>query len=153
MIRKHRIISAHFLLIFILFGCRVELVNDYDAELSTHIQNVAKQTDLFYLNMLETTSNDGNGRRYSNFAEGYAKIQAELNSLLQKNKIKPLNEHSTRICEIALQFWQDYKNEHKEYDEISDSEIDLNRLYLQDIFYAMLVAEEGKKLATENTEK
>ena len=139
--------------LFAISGCRVELVSDYDAELSEHIQATAKKVDLFYLTMKETSQNENEDRTYNEFAWAYAEVEAELNSLLQKNKIKPLNEHSTRICEIALTFWQDYKNEHKEYDEISDREIDLNRLYMQDIFYAMQVAEEGKKLASENTEE
>ncbi|MCE2495831.1 MAG: hypothetical protein J4F31_04530 [Flavobacteriales bacterium] len=49
---------------------------------------------------------------------------------------------------MTLEKWVEYKERHKKKDEISDAEIKLNRLTMSDFFYAMLVAEEGKKLAT-----
>jgi len=66
--------------------------------------------------------------------------------LLNKNKIRPLNENSTRICEITIQLWQKYKQEHKDDNTLSDGLIKLNNKTFSDIFYAMQVAEKGKEL-------
>ena len=135
-------------LVFLLIagGCRVTLIPPYDEQLSQQIESTAKEVDLFYLDMQETTVNENGGRAYSNFAGQYAGIEAELNSLLYKNRIRPLNENSTRICEITLELWKKYKDEHKEDNELSNGIIELNRKTFNDLFYAMQVAEKAKDI-------
>jgi len=130
------------------YSCRVTLVPPYDAAIKEQIDETAKAVDKFYLLMLETTSNSGGGRAYQNFAEGYVEIEVELNSLLNKNRVRPLNENSTRICEITLQLWQKYKLEHKEDNSLPDGMIELNRKTFADLFYAMQVAEKAKEIVT-----
>ena len=129
----------------ILSSCTVKWVTDYDETLATSIQEIAKHTDAFYLNMLETTNKDDNTRNYQNFAEGYAEIEAEINNIKLRNEVKSLNENSIKICGIVLEMWIDYKKEHKDGTTISDGIIKLNKSYMQDAFKAMLIAEEGKK--------
>lgn len=132
---------------FILFtSCRVSLIPNYDAALSEEINNTAKGIDQFYLSMVELTSADSNGRSYQKFAEKYVEIDVELNSLWNKNKIKPLNENSTRICEITVQLWEKYMKEHKTKNTLSDGLIKLNRKTFSDLFYAMQVAENAKQI-------
>lgn len=128
-------------------GCKVTFVPGYDARISDQIVNIAKEVDKFYLSMLETTTAADSGRIYRNFAEQYVSIEVELNSLLIKNKIRPLNENSTRICEITIEMWIKYKEEHKKDDSLSDGLIRLNRKTFSDLFYAMQVAEKGKQIA------
>jgi hypothetical protein len=135
-----------FFSLFFLFSCRVTLLPEYNAEISKNIENTAKLVDKFYLLMVETTSEENSGRSYDRFAEMYVEIEVEINSLLNKNKIKPLNENSTRICEITLELWQKYKEEHKTDNTLSNGLIKLNRKVFADLFFAMQVAEEGKKL-------
>lgn len=130
-------------------SCKVTFVPEYDAELSAQIDETAKMVDRFYLEMLETTSNQNRGRAFERFIQGYIDVEVELNSLLNKNKIKPLNDHSTRICEITLQLWAKYKDEHKTDDGLSDGLIKLNRQTFSDLFYAMQVAEKGKEIVSE----
>ena len=60
--------------------------------------------DKFYLMMAETTTVD-KGREYTNFAEGYVDVEVELNAMLNKNKIRPLNELATENCQILLDTW------------------------------------------------
>ena len=71
-----------------------------------------------------------------------------LGSLLNQNKIKPLNQNSTRIVEITLELWQKYKEEHRSDNTLSNGLIKLNRKTFSDLFYAMQVAEKGKELST-----
>lgn len=129
-----------------LQACKVTFIPSYDSSIAEQIDKTAKQIDKFYLSMLETTSSDGGGRKFSDFTEDYVEIEVELTSLLNKNKVRPLNENSTRICEITLQLWQKYKNEHKDDDDLSDGIIKLNRASFSDLLYAMGVAEKAKEL-------
>jgi hypothetical protein len=96
--------------------------------------------------MHETTTAENEGRSFDKFSEKYVEIEVELNSLLIKNKIRPLNKNSTRICEITLQLWVKYKEEHKAKNTLKDGLIRLNRKTFNDLFYAMRVADEGIKL-------
>lgn len=75
-------------------------------------------------------------------------IEVELNSLLSKNRIRPLNENSTRIYEITIQLWMKYKAEHKKDNTLSDGLIKLNQETFSDLFYAMQVAEKGKEMVS-----
>jgi len=127
-------------------SCKVNLLPSYNAAISEQIDNTAKTIDKFYLSMLETTNTENDGRSFKNFTDKYVEIEVELNSLLNKNKIRPLNKNSTRICEITLQFWVKYKEEHKVKNTLKDGLILLNRKTFNDLFYAMRVADEGIKL-------
>ena len=95
--------------------------------------------------MLETTRNENNEREYSKFVNDYIDIEVELNSLLNKNRIRPLNKESTRNCEIVIETWLKYKDRHKEQNKISDADIELNRDYFRDLFVVILTGEEAKK--------
>jgi hypothetical protein len=138
-------------LIFVSFlalnSCKVTFVPSYDSKISEQIDETSKSVDLFYLNMLETTSDKDTSREFDKFSEKYVELEVELNSLLNKNKVRPLNKSSTRICEITLQLWQKYKGIHKKDDKLTNGEIIYNRKIFNDLFYAMQVAEIGKKLA------
>src|SRR5688572_8141410 len=101
-------------------GCKVTFVPNYDSAIAGQMDQAAKLTDKFYLKMLETTKNENEGRSYAKFAEEYVVIEVELNSLLNKNKVRPLNENSVRICEITLELWIKYKEEHKTDNELGD---------------------------------
>ena len=130
-----------------LSSCAVTFVPSYDAKISEQIDKTSKSVDLFYLNMLENTSVKTGDRIFDEFSEKYTELEVELNSLLNKNKIRPLNNHSTRICEITLQLWQKYKSVHKKDTTLLDGEIKYNRKVFNDLFYAMQVAKKGKELA------
>ncbi len=150
-----KIHSKRFLIAFVfaftivaLNACKVVLLPSYSATISEQIDNTAKTIDKFYLSMLETTSVANDGRAFNKFADKYVEIEVELNSLLNKNKIRPLNKNSIRICEITLQLWQKYKQEHKDDNTLSDGLIKLNNKTFSDLLYAMQVAEKGKGLVT-----
>jgi len=144
--KKGAFISFLLISILLFSTCKVTFVPEYDAELSSQIDETAKMVDKFYLEMLETTSNQNGGRAFEGFIQGYIDIEVELNSLLNKNKIRPLNDNSTRICEITLQLWTKYKEEHKTDNALSDGLIKLNRQTFSDLFYAMQVAEKAKEI-------
>ncbi|RIH63464.1 hypothetical protein D1164_19500 [Mariniphaga sediminis] len=133
--------------LFYLASCRVAFIPNYNATISKNIETTAKQVDKFYLTMLEKTTEEDGGRNYDKFTEEYVEIEVEINFILNQNKVRPLNKNSTRICEITLELWQKYKKEHKTDNTLSNGLIRLNRKSFSDLFYAMQVAEEGKKIA------
>lgn len=144
--KKKILFSIFFISIIALTSCKVTFIPGYDADISKQIENTAKSADKFYLSMLETTTATNDGRAFSKFSEQYVDIEVELNSLLNKNKIRPLNENSTRICEITLELWIKYKEEHKSDNSLSDGLIRLNRKTFSDLFFAMQVAEKAKEI-------
>ena len=113
--------------------------------IAAQIEQTTKQIDKFYLMMLETTTKENDGRSFDKFATQYVDIEVELNALLNKNKVRPLMKIQPEYCEITLQLWIKYKNEHKTDNTLSDGLIKLNRLTFTDLFYAMLVAERARK--------
>ena len=135
--------------VFAFYSCKVTFLPSYDASIAEQIEKTNKQVDKFYLTMLETTTVENNGRSYEEFASQYVDIEVELYSLLNQNRVRPLNENSTRICEITLELWQKYKEEHKTDNTLSDGLIKLNRQTFSDLFFAMLVAEKGKEIAND----
>lgn len=94
-------------------------------DISEQIEMTSKAVDRFYLFMLETTEGKDRDRAYSNFLKDYMNIEVELNSLLSKNKIRPLNENSAKICEITLELWLKYKTEQKRDDTLNNNVIKL----------------------------
>lgn len=146
---KNKILVSVFLMsIIALTSCRVTFIPSYDSNISEQIETTTKSVDKFYLSMMETTTAENNGRMFNKFSDQYVDIEVELNSLLNKNKIRPLNENSTRICEITLNLWIKYKEEHKNDNSLSDGLIKLNRKTFSDLFFAMQVAEKGKEIVS-----
>jgi hypothetical protein len=142
-----RTIRARYLyLVFCLFlfsSCSFNLLPPFSKELATQIANTAKSVDLFYLNMLEKSK--PGARPYSGYVDGYIEIEAELNSLYMKNRLRPLNKESIRNCEIVLTIWRDYKEDHKKKNDLTDGIIKLNSKTMNDLFYALQVTEDSKK--------
>jgi hypothetical protein len=130
--------------VFFIISCRVNLVTNYDTAIAEQIDNTSKTVDKFYLTMLETTTTQNGGRSYSKYVTEYVDIEVELNSLLNKNKVRPLNQNSSKICTITLNLWQKRKEEHKSLDSLSNGLIKGNRKDFSDLFFVMQSAEKAK---------
>jgi len=124
-------------------SCRVQLLPSHDFALQEEITTLAKTVDRFYLQMLES---DSTGRSFSANVSEYIHIETELRSILNKNRIKPLNQNAVEINEITLKTWIKEKEKHRTAQILSPGLIKLNSMTFQDFFYAMLVAEEAKKI-------
>jgi hypothetical protein len=130
------------LIVYTISGCRVQYVADYDDNIRNDIISIAEEIDMFYTLLLETPEAD---RTYESFKEDYLDIEVSLRSLLMKNKIRPLNEESTRQTELALELWLEDKETHKEDDTVSDFIINQHRSQFQRIFIAMAIGESVKE--------
>jgi len=145
-LKRKVLFSILFMSLIAFSSCKVTFVPSYDSDISEQIDNTAKSVDKFYLSMLESTDPSEEGRSFEKFSEQYVNIEVELNSLVNKNKIRPLNENSTRICEITLELWIKYKEEHKRDNTLSNGLIKLNRKTFSDLFFAMQIAEKAKEI-------
>jgi hypothetical protein len=131
-----------FITSFVLIGCRVQYVADYDDTVYNEIISVAKEIDMFYTILLSTSAEE---RLYENFIDEYLTIEVDLRSLLMRNEIRSLNEESTRQTEIALELWLEDKSQHKENNSVSDFIITQHRKQFQRIFVAMATGESAKE--------
>ena len=146
--RPRALILSAFILSMLLFGaCKIILVSSYDDKIVEQIENLSKSIDKFYLTMLETTTETGGGRAYSNFAEQYIAIDIELQFLLNKNKARAKNEETVEICEKTIKLFEKYKNEHKKDNTISNADITLNLNSMRRILEPLLISEIAKKMA------
>jgi hypothetical protein len=130
------------LIILFINGCTVQYVAEYDESIKNEIIRISGEIDKFYGTLLETKEAE---RTYENFKEEYLTIEVDLRMLLTRNKIRPLNEESTKQTEIALELWLDDKEQHKENDTVSDFIVNQHRNQFQRIFIAMAIGEEVKE--------
>lgn len=137
------LVMLSWLSIMSMSACRVQLLPSHDAALQEEITTLAKTVDKFYLHMMES---DSAGRSFSANVGEYINIEAELRSILNKNRIRPLNQNAIRINEITLETWIKEKEKHRTANTLSQGLVKLNAMTFRDFFYAMLVAEEAKKM-------
>jgi len=138
---KTKIILFSLMLSVTAISCKVTLVPNYDIGIASQIDSTLRMVDKFYLTMLETTKNESGQRAYQNFVQGYVNIEVELQSLIDKNTIRPLNSDSKKISENTLAQWVKYRDKHKQDNQISDANITLNRIYMHDQLVTMQTGE------------
>jgi len=124
------------LLLFV--SCTVQYVAQYDESIKNEIIRIASEVNMFYVKLLET---DEVERTYDIFQKDYLAIEVDLNTLLMRNKIRPLNEESIKQGEIALELWLADKEQHKINNNVSDFIINQHKNQFQRIFIAMALGE------------
>jgi hypothetical protein len=134
------------LLCTLSIGCAVKLVADYDAGTAEAILQISKSVDSFYLQLLETPEGE---RAYSKFSEQYTSIEVDLDGLIVRNRIRPLNEESVKMAETTLAKWVQYKSVHKKSNAYKDALATTHRVRFARLFTAMAVAAEAQKAAAE----
>lgn len=132
------------LTLFFLTSCKVQFISSFDEATYKQINTVSKEFDRFYLQIYEIK--DNKGRAYTNFVSQYVNLEVEINDLINKNNQRKLNKNSTESCKNLLLLFKKYKEKHKNDNFISDSDIILNKNYIEDILNAIRRGELTKKL-------
>jgi len=130
------------LLVFFSTSCSISLLPPYSQEISSQIDAVTKDIERLYLKLLEQPIAQ---RKYDAYSETYINIEVELSSLYKKNKLRPKNVEATRSYEIALEKWQDYRQDHKQKGVLTDGIIGLNRKFMADILFSIQLTENVKQ--------
>lgn len=140
--RRTACIISALLFALLLCGCAVKFVADYDSKTEDAIFEAAKRVDQFYGKLLDTPETE---RQYKVFADQYSSIEADLSSLVLRNKVRQYNEDSTEIADKILAFWQKYRGVHKERDTYSTGNAELDRDRFTRLFAYLARAEGAKK--------
>jgi len=146
-INKKKLIAVYLFLLICFTGCTVHYIPDYNASLSNEIVDVAKHVDAFYAHLLDTPDSL---RIYEKYSEAYTNIEVDLNSIIMRNQVRPLNKESTQIAKNSLNLWMKYKNEHKKNNGCKDVLINLHREDMAKMFNAMFNSEEAKQIKQGN---
>ncbi|MBQ4839334.1 MULTISPECIES: hypothetical protein [Pseudoalteromonas] len=122
-------------------GCSLNLVSDYDRASQQQMMKLMQKIDGFYLHMQHV---DVPKRQYSHYASSYLNIEVDVNALLQRQKVRSLNELTIKQVEILLQLWQQARKAHQEQNSISDFIIKRRRSEYQRVLLAMIRGEKSK---------
>ena len=130
------------LLLASVIGCTVRYVAEYDASIKDEIVHIAKEVDLFYGRLLDTSPSE---RQYQKYKDDYLKIEADLRALELRNEIRTFNKESTKQTKIALDLWLEDKDSHKKDNTVDDATLKLHRKQFARVFVAMAKGEEAKQ--------
>lgn len=130
------------LLLGLSSGCSVQLVSDYDHQSQQQMMNVAKQVERFYL---ELALQPVEKRSYQVSSKGYIQIDVELSALLLRQKVRELNELTTKQVTMTQTMWQQDQLTHRKNNTISDFIIKRRRAQYQRVFLAMVRGEQMKQ--------
>ncbi len=145
--RKSYTLLVFLVILFVIQGCSFRLITKYDEKTEEAIFASARMVDQFYGSLLET---DENERKYSKYSEKYVEIEAQLNELVLRNKVRDLNEDSTDIAERILKLWKKYKDRHKEKNTYKTGMAKLDRKRFERMFSYAVRAEGAKKPTNNN---
>lgn len=128
---------------FLLGGCPVKFVADYDEKTFEEVISTGKKVDRFYGDLLEIKESE---RQYAKFSQKYVEIETDLRSLQTRNQVRALNPESTKIAESILGFWVKYKDRHAKEDTYKTGTAEIERKRFQRLFVSAANAESAKKL-------
>jgi hypothetical protein len=137
-------------LVFLLQGCAVHLVADYDQQSEDRLIASYEKICRFYDDL---SSSAPEARTYEAFKDQYAAIDTDLRVLLLRQKARTTNEESAKIITNILESWQSTRERHQRYsgdqermrDPYPDSLIRLDRAQFDAHFQAAVTAEQAKK--------
>lgn len=141
-----RSLSRTFLCFLVLLsimsaGCSLQLVAPFDARTQEQIFNDARLVDQFYSELQDTPEDR---RIYSAFGSKYREIEAELRSLVLRNKVRKLNEDSTEISQKIVDQWVKCKERHRKQDAYKEAVAELDRDRFRRLFEYAARAEGAK---------
>ncbi|KZN53554.1 hypothetical protein N474_21070 [Pseudoalteromonas luteoviolacea CPMOR-2] len=138
---KLLVILATLLILTTQVGCSLHLISEYDRASQRNMLSLMKKIDGFYLHMSNVAPDK---RQFSHYVSGYTNIEVEINALLQRQKVRELNELTVKQVEILLELWQQGRLAHKSKDGISGFIIKRRRSEYQRVMLAMIRGEESK---------
>lgn len=108
-------------------SCVVSMVPAYNENLENQVINAQKMTSKFYSDMMNDSANN---RIFDKYQQGYSSIAVEINSIkFQLDATKKAEDLDSSVT-ILKNKWQQYQNEHKSYNTLSDGMI---KAYSQNI--------------------
>lgn len=139
---KIGVIVGCLLVLSLTSGCALQMVSSFDAQTEQQIMDVAKKVDRFYAQLSELAKE----KRTFHFSQSvYLNIEVELSALLMRQKVRELNELTTKQVEITQALWLQDKKQHQQANTISDFLIKTRKQQYQRLFLAMIRGEQAKQ--------
>jgi len=113
----------------------------YDASTKDALIAAAHEVDFFLLK-IESSFERVN---FQSVAPEYIKIKADLRSILLRNRVRPLNECSTKQSELLLDQWSNLEKLLRQPDGSIPAAMRISRDIMFQGFDAMLTLEEAKR--------
>ena len=135
------------ILIVIVFSysCTVSLVPEYSADLESQITKGAKMNDKIYIDLLNAESSK---RSFIMYADRYAEVEAEINSIRLRNEVRKNNTDMLFIINKLDSGFIRFRDEHKVNPSIlRDGEIRSYQSQILAYWKPLLIAEGGLKKA------
>lgn len=104
--RNHRRFALLSVVLFLLVSCTIQLVPDFDEKIYDSAVAIGKQVDSFFIKVLDTKTDQ---RSYSQFADDFSSIEAEIGSLLLQQEARSKNEDMIEATKKTLKMWTDNK--------------------------------------------
>ncbi|PKB15422.1 hypothetical protein [Flavobacterium sp. 5] len=140
---KTKILILTSSLLFLLNSCvSVKLVPDYSDAIENKIIETQKQNEKLYLELLVLPQDQ---RTYENTSKEYLEVESNINSILFQYQSRERNEDFVKMAKLLKDNFIQYKNEHKDKNTLSDSEISLYIAYINGFWQPLLTAERALK--------
>ena len=138
--RNHRRFAIISVILFSLVGCTIQLVPDFDEKIYDSTVAIGKQVDSFFITVLDTKSDQ---RSYSQFADDFSSIEAEIGSLLLQQEARSKNEDMVNATALALEMWTDDKAKFQKSDQFygNDEVVNLRKTRFAKAFTAIAKGE------------
>jgi len=139
---KILVVIGSLLILSMASGCALQMVSNFDRQTEQQIMDVAKKVDRFYVQLSELSKE----KRTFHFSQStYLNIEVELSALLMRQKVRELNELTTKQVEITQNLWLQDKKQHQQANSISDFLIKTRKQQYQRLFLAMIRGEQAKQ--------
>jgi hypothetical protein len=138
--RNHHRFAFISVILFSLISCTVQLVPDFDEKIYNSTVAIGKQVDSFFISVLDTKSDQ---RFYSQFADDFSSIEAEIGSLLLQQEARSKNEDMIDATSRTLKMWTDNKAAFQSDDLFyrNDGRVNLHKSRFADAFTAIAKGE------------
>jgi len=129
-------------MLLMLSGCaQVQLLADYDKEVSDETIVLAKRVDRFWATYI---SEVGDAREYAANKREMIEIEVDMNSLLLKNQVRVNNDLTTLQLKNVVDIWAQISTLIKTQESISNTTAEAYRLQLADAIKQIVIGEEAK---------
>jgi maltodextrin utilization protein YvdJ len=139
---KVLVVIGSLLILSMASGCALQMVSNFDMQTEQQIMDVAKKVDRFYVQLSELPKEK---RTFHFSLSTYLNIEVELSALLMRQKVRELNELTTKQVEITQNLWLQDKKQHQQANSISDFLIKTRKQQYQRLFLAMIRGEQAKQ--------
>lgn len=129
-------------LIFTYAGCTANFAPSYDPQTASQITDTYKAVTQFYVKLQSVPENK---RTYRQFADGYADVVVQMETLLWRAENQAHNKQTTEMAKHLLHDWKQIQVRQEHRDSYSDALASIDQKRLDDLLDDMATIESFKQ--------